>query len=616
MNALNQLIQKIEPCDNDCPYIFISYSSADRELVWNDVYEFQRRGYNVWLDEKNLDKTKDSWKQDALTAIEDMECMLLVFYVSETSLRSDACYHELLKTIDENTKAMHFGPVKFIAVDVEPVGDITVFTQKVFESIRSSNNADKEERRRQALALDGFMRQFFNSNNEKVRVHPKNEPNRKMDYYEEIIASFPDSARIHPAGTESPRTEADPVQGNCDAATALPFSPVGKAVISAAEPVRSDTARETVSAPMRNDADASSTEENPEVTDKSYATAATVLNQFETASPEKNASVKPTISAAPRIPAPGKDAPIETIASAASEATALEESASSAAATAPGTDNAAPVKDASADELFSLPAEPPENTTVLTARTLYRKDLPSVCSSGVYRIPEGYTDIETLFSGNIFQRAGDVTVLELPDSIRETEMAGFCGCESLREIRLPNYISLLPFESFDGCSSLTTVEVPGAVAKIESRAFRNCTALRKVKLPLYLSELEMCAFENCSSLQEIHLPPSLKKVGINCFIKCASLKEVCIPGSLKKISSSMFTGCTALEKVVLEDGVEEIGTSAFASCGHSLHVWIPDSVQKIAGTAFYLTGAVVHCRENSFAHSFAVKKQLAVVPAE
>ena len=91
MESLAEVLRQIHPCDTSRRYVFISYSSEDADLVWRDVLEFQRQGYNVWLDEKNLDKTKSSWKADALNAIEDMECELVVFYVSSSSLRSTAC---------------------------------------------------------------------------------------------------------------------------------------------------------------------------------------------------------------------------------------------------------------------------------------------------------------------------------------------------------------------------------------------------------------------------------------------------------------------------------------------------------------------------------------------
>ena len=63
------ILSQIKPCDMENPYIFISYSAQDHARVWADVLAFQQLGFNVWLDERNLDKTKDSWTEDALSAI-------------------------------------------------------------------------------------------------------------------------------------------------------------------------------------------------------------------------------------------------------------------------------------------------------------------------------------------------------------------------------------------------------------------------------------------------------------------------------------------------------------------------------------------------------------------
>lgn len=194
--SLVDVLKEISACDTEKPYIFVSYSNHDKELVWNDVLEFQKRGYNIWLDEKNLDKTKASWKDDALTAIEDMYCMLVVFYVSKSSLISEACYRELSKTTDELTQALHYGPVKFIAIDVDEVGNIVDFTRVLHQSVVQDTNLTKDVKASKLFTLHHFMKDFFDSNNEKVRVHPKNEANRKMNYYEEIVASFPDEARL------------------------------------------------------------------------------------------------------------------------------------------------------------------------------------------------------------------------------------------------------------------------------------------------------------------------------------------------------------------------------------------------------------------------------------
>lgn len=253
---LTEVLREIRPCNTENPYIFISYSSEDKDLVWRDVLEFQRRGYNIWIDEKNLDKTQDSWRYNALPAIEDMDCELVVFYVSRHSLISEGCYLELGKTIEAQTQAIHFGPVKFIAVDVEEIGNIMEFSKTVYNDLRSGD-LPKEQKQQRAIILDKFKKDFFNSNNEKVRIHPKNEVNRKMDYYEEILASFPDSTRIFPehreeevsAEEEVPAETAEPEKEKAPEKAGIPAEK--EAAEAAACPVQKGTAQEDPAARRR-----------------------------------------------------------------------------------------------------------------------------------------------------------------------------------------------------------------------------------------------------------------------------------------------------------------------------------------------------------------------------
>ena len=253
---LTEVLREIRPCNTENPYIFISYSSEDKDLVWRDVLEFQRRGYNIWIDEKNLDKTQDSWRYNALPAIEDMDCELVVFYVSRHSLISEGCYLELGKTIEAQTQAIHFGPVKFIAVDVEEIGNIMEFSKTVYNDLRSGD-LPKEQKQQRAIILDKFKKDFFNSNNEKVRIHPKNEVNRKMDYYEEILASFPDSTRIFPehreeevsAEEEVPAETAEPEKEKAPEKAGVPAEK--EAAEAAACPVQKGTAQEDPAARRR-----------------------------------------------------------------------------------------------------------------------------------------------------------------------------------------------------------------------------------------------------------------------------------------------------------------------------------------------------------------------------
>ncbi|MBQ2726495.1 MAG: toll/interleukin-1 receptor domain-containing protein [Clostridia bacterium] len=190
------MLEQILPCNLNKPYIFISYSSKDRERVLEDVLEFQRRGYNLWLDDRNLDKTNPSWKVDALKAIESYYCKLVVFYVSRWSLTSDNCYEELCHTRCKKTVAYHNEEVKYIAVELESIGNITTYKNDVFDELMEDETVSLKERQMRAEVLYDFINDFFNTNNEKVRVHPRDEANRIIDYYTDVTAAFPDKTKI------------------------------------------------------------------------------------------------------------------------------------------------------------------------------------------------------------------------------------------------------------------------------------------------------------------------------------------------------------------------------------------------------------------------------------
>lgn len=549
MCNLLDVIRKIKPCDINKPYIFISYSQYDRELVWNDVLEFQCRGYNIWLDEKNLDKTNASWKEDALAAIEDMDCLLLVFYVSSHSLSSDACYQELRKTVAESTKALHFGPVKFIAVDAETIGDITTFHQKVFAKIKTSD-LEKEERKKQALALNGFMNQFFNSNNEKVRVHPKNEKNRKVDYYEEILASFPDETKIY---SERPITVKTEIKEKDFAKTEESIEYTQKEI------TKSDL---TEYSPQEISTDDSiefidSTENVLQYEYQGIKTEES--NNTEIAGQTESVNSKKTLS------------------------------------------------------YFTYDDELPVDS-IFKERRFRKKNIKEANQGqGLYRLDDGYTAIDcTIMGGGIFSGRYDVKIMELPDSIERLNIGEFCNCRNLQRIRMPRYLKIIKQETFKNCISLKNMIIPGNVTQIASRAFQGCSALEELKLSARLEELGICAFENCTSLKELYLPPMLEKMGISCFKNCSMLQGVIIPGTLKKIEHGAFRKCASLEVVYLMDGVKEI-EAAFSDCKEGMHIWIPDSVCEISSIAFHNTNPVIHCSKYSYAYSYAITNHIACI---
>ena len=201
-----EMFDRLSPCDLDSPYIFVSYSSRDWIRVCTDVYELQRRGCNVWIDAKNLDKTKDSWKKDALGAIRSYCCEFVIFYVSGASLSSEQCLTEIQETFSQETVDYHAGdPVQFICIDAEQIGDIQKARLRIKENIRNDASLSTAEKGRRSRALSVFLREIFKGNNERVRIHPADEPNRQSDYYDEILQSLPAGMR----GEDIPEPDGD-----------------------------------------------------------------------------------------------------------------------------------------------------------------------------------------------------------------------------------------------------------------------------------------------------------------------------------------------------------------------------------------------------------------------
>lgn len=210
MDNRDSLLSGISSCMTDRPYVFISYSSKDCEVVWQDVLNFQENGYNVWLDKKNLDCTKESWKNDALTAIQDPDCRLMVFYLSVSSLRSQACLNELRETISKETLILHGRnhPVSFIAVEVEPVCNMPEYVE--YARAKAYEELDKPAYGEQAKTIYSIFEEFFNTNNERTRIPSRAGGEPPENYYAEIMRHFPEETRIVPSA-ERPSSITSPV---------------------------------------------------------------------------------------------------------------------------------------------------------------------------------------------------------------------------------------------------------------------------------------------------------------------------------------------------------------------------------------------------------------------
>ena len=73
--------------DGDEPYVFVSYSHEDDELVHPQIRWLQEQGFNVWWDEGISPGA--SWRTELTDALG--ECSLIIYFITPNS---PICQHQ------------------------------------------------------------------------------------------------------------------------------------------------------------------------------------------------------------------------------------------------------------------------------------------------------------------------------------------------------------------------------------------------------------------------------------------------------------------------------------------------------------------------------------------
>lgn len=175
------------------PFAFVSYSWADAEVVYRDVKRLQDQGFNLWLDKAKMNERKDSWSEQALQAIYDIDCHVLFFYMSSNSLASESCLKEIMATIDENSRLVHGAPLPVVLIEVEPVtGEASAWIRMLHRKMNSSSLV-KDEKTRKCIALSSFREQFFEKKgwDKKIRIGTI-EALGEEEYFRKLISNLPE----------------------------------------------------------------------------------------------------------------------------------------------------------------------------------------------------------------------------------------------------------------------------------------------------------------------------------------------------------------------------------------------------------------------------------------
>ena len=97
------------------------------------------------------------------------------------------------------------------------------------------------------------------------------------------------------------------------------------------------------------------------------------------------------------------------------------------------------------------------------------------CCSNIAKISFSGENVQLETIGeNAFRACSNLTVFEIPETVKTIGKCAFQGCSSLTEIVIPENVLVIPSDTFRNCTGLRTVEMKSTTTTINSDAFSNC----------------------------------------------------------------------------------------------------------------------------------------------
>ena len=130
------------------------------------------------------------------------------------------------------------------------------------------------------------------------------------------------------------------------------------------------------------------------------------------------------------------------------------------------------------------------------------------------------------------------------DVIGERMFIDFGNENSPCHIILPSSITTIGEWAFEG-AQITLVDLPDSLKEIGWMAFGYCSQLKTITLPKSLETIGQEAFEGCRMITTLTIPENLKSLGLAAFNYCDNLTEIHIkasPTTLTYIGSQIFDG--------------------------------------------------------------------------
>ena len=195
-------------------------------------------------------------------------------------------------------------------------------------------------------------------------------------------------------------------------------------------------------------------------------------------------------------------------------------------------------------------------------------------------------DSITWIGRDAFENCVRLQTVTIPKGVGILRKSVFKGCIRLASVIIPDGVKTIEEWAFESCASLTSLSMPDSVTKIEKFAFNGCTNLASVRFSDNLTEIGDHAFGKCESMASVDIPLSVRTLKWGAFEECTGLTSVLIPGNVTNFGHFVFAECKNLTSVIVSDGIKTIGYGAFQGCTNLSSVVIPRSVKTIEDRAF------------------------------
>jgi hypothetical protein len=178
------------------------------------------------------------------------------------------------------------------------------------------------------------------------------------------------------------------------------------------------------------------------------------------------------------------------------------------------------------------------------------RDIRGFCECNSLRRIEIPDSVELI--GSPLKRAGFVRCAALAEVIFAAhghlrQIGGFCDCDSLARIAIP--VSVEVIDGFNQCARLAevTFAADGHLRRIDG--FCDCVSLARIDIPASVEGVN--GFNGCKLLSGVEFAALGRLKEINGFQECESLREVEIPQSVVQVWDCGFCNCRRLRKVTL-----------------------------------------------------------------